>query len=211
MMTILRNLYTKTFWSYEYQLKKAVGESKSLLDLGCGFPSPIKSFSSRLYSVGVDIFKPSIEKSKTDGIHNEYRELNVLDAGDEFKEKSFDCVLASDVIEHLSKEDGEKLINIMESLASKRVIIFTPNGFLHQPTHDGNEYQKHLSGWSVEEMVSRGYRVIGINGWKPLRREFAEIRFKPTFFWAIISVLSQTLIQYFPKHAFALLCIKELN
>ena len=211
MIKILRSLYIKTFWSYEYQLKKAVGDSQSLLDLGCGYPSPIKSFSSRLYSVGVDIFEPSIEKSKAESIHNEYKKLNILDAGNEFKERSFDCALASDVIEHLSKENGEKLIKIMEGLASKKVVIFTPNGFLHQPTHDENEYQEHLSGWSVQEMRDKGYKVTGINGWKPLRKEFAEIRFKPTFLWAIISVLTQTMVQYFPKHAFALLCIKKLN
>ena len=134
-----------------------------------------------------------------------------MDAGREFREKSFDCVLASDVIEHLTKEDGQKLIKVMENLATKKVIIFTPNGFLYQPAHDGNEYQKHLSGWSVKEMKNLGYRVIGINGWKPLRKEFAEIRFKPVFIWIIISNLTQILVRYFPSHAFAILCVKEFQ
>ncbi|KKQ41480.1 MAG: hypothetical protein US60_C0038G0006 [Microgenomates group bacterium GW2011_GWC1_37_8] len=207
----IKKLYYKIFWPYERYLDAEIGDIKTLLDLGCGYPSPIKSFSHRLHSVGVDIFGPSIDKSKAEKIHNEYRLIDILDAGREFREKSFDCVLASDVIEHLTKEDGQKLIKVMENLATKKVIIFTPNGFLYQPAHDGNEYQKHLSGWSVKEMKNLGYRVIGINGWKPLRKEFAEIRFKPVFIWIIISNLTQILVRYFPSHAFAILCVKEFQ
>lgn len=211
MLTSIKRLYYRIFWPYERYLDKEIGNSRTLLDLGCGYPSPIKSFSTRLNSVGVDLFEPYIEKSRAEKIHNEYRKINVLDAGSEFEEKSFDCVLASDLIEHLTKEDGEKLIHIMEDLAMKKVVIFTPNGFLYQPAQDGNEYQRHLSGWSVEEMKDRGYKVIGINGWKPLRKEFAEIRFRPAFLWTIISNLTQIIVKYFPKQAFAILCVKEFK
>ena len=100
------NYYVKIFSSYETELEKAIGKCKTLLDVGCGNDSPIKSFSKKFYSVGVDIFKPSIEKSKNLKIHNKYYKINVLDIGKKFKPNSFDCVLASDLIEHLSKEDG---------------------------------------------------------------------------------------------------------
>ena len=211
MFKYIEKLYYKIFWLYEDYLNKEVGDSKTLLDLGCGYPSPIKSFSSRLYSVGVDLFEPSINKSKADRIHNEYKKLSVLDAVNEFPEKSFDCVLASDLIEHLTKEDGNKLINDMEKLASKKVIIFTPNGFLDQPAHSGNDHQKHLSGWSVDEMRERGYKVIGINGWKPLRKEFSLFRFKPMLLWLLISDITQVFVKRFPKQAFAILCVKKIN
>ncbi|OGY56971.1 MAG: hypothetical protein A2Y84_00635 [Candidatus Colwellbacteria bacterium RBG_13_48_8] len=211
MLKSIKRYYYKVFWPYERYLEREVGDSRTLLDLGCGYPSPIKSFSSHLHSTGVDIFGPSIDKSRAERIHDVYKKMNILDAGREFKKKSFECVLASDVIEHLAKEDGGKLIEIMESLAAKKVIIFTPNGFLYQSAHDGNEYQKHLSGWSVKEMRDRGYRVIGINGWKPLRKEFAQIRFRPAFLWTLISNLTQVFIRSFPEQAFAILCVKELS
>ena len=98
----------------------------------------------------------------------------------------------------------------MESIASKKVIVFTPNGFQPQNEHSGNILQRHLSGWSVKEMEAKGYRVIGINGWKPLIGEFALPRFKPRRLWTVISRLTQPMIRNHPDHAYAILCIKDI-
>ncbi|HEU4719048.1 MAG TPA: SAM-dependent methyltransferase, partial [Bacteroidia bacterium] len=119
--------------------------------------------------------------------------------------------VASDLIEHLEKEDGYRLIEMMEKLAAKKVVIFTPNGFLEQREYDGNKYQVHLSGWDVEEMEKLGYKVKGINGWKPLRGEFAVIRWWPKVFWGRISLLTQKRMETRPKKAFAILCTKEIR
>jgi len=75
-----------------------------------------------------------------------------MEIGRNFKENSFDCVLASDVIEHFSKEEGYKLIEMMEKIARRKVIIYTPNGFLKQGEYDNNPWQVHKSGWNVKEM-----------------------------------------------------------
>jgi len=64
MLQSLKIIYSKIFPQYVNELEKAVRGCKSLLDAGCGSDSPIKSFSKKLYCIGVDIFKPSIEKSK---------------------------------------------------------------------------------------------------------------------------------------------------
>lgn len=192
-------------------LEKEVLEGcETLLDVGCGSASPVKSFSKKLkYLVGIDGFEPSILKSKALGIHSDYIQMNVMDIGKKLQPASFDCVAAFDVIEHLTKEDGLELIEMMEKLARKKVIIFTPNGFLAQSEYDGNEYQVHLSGWDIDEMQKRGYRVTGINGWKALKGECARIRWWPQLFWGRISLLSQYLTTRNPRHAFAILCVKE--
>jgi len=208
---IVKRLYNKLPFSYASELKGTIGDCKTLVDFGCGYPSPIQSFSSRLHTVGIDLFEPDIEKSRAEKIHNEYRLLDVIKAGEHFSPNSFECALASDLIEHLTKEDGKKLIAVMESVASRRVIIFTPNGFVPQPAHDGNPWQEHKSGWSADEMEKLGYRVIGMNGWKPLRKEFAKIRFRPVIFWGLISILSQLVVRSHPKWAFQILCIKDLE
>lgn len=197
--------------SHKILAKEIIGSCKTLLDLGCGASSPIQEFAAALqYTVGVDYFKSSINKSEDKQIHDEYRLMNVLNIDTEFEENSFDGVLAYDLIEHLSKEDGLKLISMMEKIARKKVIVYTPNGFLPQRAYDGNQYQIHLSGWRIEEMKAMGFRVIGINGWKILRGERAQIRWRPTFFWRRISFLTQIITTKYPQYAFQILCIKDL-
>lgn len=197
---------------YDRMLERECVGYKTLLDVGCGADSPVKRFSRRLEKVtGIDSFPPSIDTSRAAGIHHDYKIVNVMDMAKEFPEKSFDVVLAFDVIEHLEKEDGFRLMEMMEKLARKKVIICTPNGFLEQREYDGNRLQVHLSGWEVEEMQRRGYRVQGINGWKPLRGEFAIVKWRPRAFWARVSLMTQAITYNRPKQAFGILCVKEFK
>ena len=205
----IKKIYNKIFPQYINELEKVIDDCKNVLDLGCGSDSPIRSFSHKFYSVGLDIFKSNIIRSKQKNIHNKYYLMSVLDIDKRFKENQFDCVLASDLIEHLTKEDSEKLIKKMEKIAKKKVIIFTPNGFLPQKAYDNNKWQEHKSGWAINEMRNKGYKIRGINGLKFLRKEHAELRFKPYIIWKIISDITQFFVRNNPKHAFQILCIKE--
>lgn len=198
--------------TYYQELEKAIGNVDSLLDVGCGINSPIVHISRRPAKlIGVDGFQPSIDESRRKNKHDDYVCSDLLDIDKHFEEKSFDCVMALDVVEHFPKEKGLELLDKMEKLASKRVIVFTPNGFLPQDEHSGNVLQKHVSCWSVEEMRQRGYQVIGINGWKPLLGEFALPRFWPKPLWTLISRLTQPLVRNRPEAAFQILCIKHLG
>lgn len=153
-----------------------VPDCRTLLDVGCGNNSPIQSFSNLIYSVGVDISETSIFLAKEKRIHNQYYVCDIRKLSGLFQAGSFDCVLASDVIEHLKKEEGVFLIKEMEKIAKKRVVIFTPNGYVPQKGTPENPYQQHLSGWNVQEMRSLGYRVFGIHGFKWFRKEQAQFR-----------------------------------
>jgi hypothetical protein len=207
------DLITRHFGhQYERLLEKEiVGICETLLDIGCGPSSPIQRFSSRLrYSVGIDFFEPYLCRSQKANIHNEYRLLNALEIKNHFDAKSFDCVLAADMVEHLSKGDGLKLISIMERLARKKVIVFTPNGFLRQFEPDSDPYSTHLSGWEVGEFENLDFKVIGVNGWRLLRKERGFIRWRPVLMWDVISLLSEIPTAKHPKHAFQLFCVKHL-
>ncbi len=199
------------FHKYDAELERLVGDSKTLLDVGCGSGSPIKIFSHKLHAEGVDAFIPSIEKSKQQKIHNKYHNIDVLDIDKQFESNSFDCVVALDLIEHLEKEKGLELMQKMEKIAKKRVIIFTPNGFLPQGEFENNPWQIHRSGWEVEEMQKYGYNVYGINGLKGIRGEFATIKYKPKIFWNFISNISQLYTYNNPKLAFQILCVKQIG
>jgi SAM-dependent methyltransferase len=190
--------------------KEIVNDCQTLLDVGCGTSSPIQKFSHKLrHTVGVDCFPEALAKSQSLGIHHQYILADVLSLDKNFAARSFDCVAALDLIEHLPKADGRQLIAMMEKIAKKKIIIFTPNGFLPQGADDNNPWQVHRSGWTVGEMKKLGFRVCGINGLKPLRGEYSLIRLRPTWFWTPISWLSQLVVTNRPEHAFQLLCIKE--
>lgn len=197
---------------YLNELDRAItADCDSLLDVGCGFHSPIHHLSRRLkYTVGVDGFAPALEESRRRGIHDESLQMSVLEIGSHFPPRSFDCVVALDLIEHLTEQDGLSLIAQMELLARKKVILFTPNGFLPQGEEYGNPLQRHLSGWTVDSMQALGYRVIGIKGFRPLRGSMAEIRWRPRRFWKAVSLLSQPLTRNRPRWAFQILCVKEV-
>lgn len=217
MATPIRTVWNATIGQlrnqYEKELSKIVGSScESLLDVGCGFDSPVSRLLHRpKRMVGVDGFAPVVEESRTKGIHDEYHEASLLDIRGVFEPASFDVVLASDVIEHFSEEDGLELLEQMESVAKKKVVVYTPNGFLAQGEEYGNPMQKHLSGWTVEQMESLGYRVVGIQGIKCMRGEMAAIKWRPYFVWHSVSLLSQFLTRNHPSWAFRILCVKDVG
>ncbi len=210
-MNIRELLITLGDWHYYAMLSRELHGMRSVLDVGCGSNSPIANVPKTFYSVGVDIHRPSITKSRGEKIHDVYKVGNVLSIDTLFKKKQFDAVVALDVIEHLPKEKGWELLRKMNGLAKKRIILLTPNGFVPQHPYDGNTFQEHLSGWTVKDFRSRSYRVYGMRGLKWLRGEYATIKWKPWFFWAGISTLSELFVFFLPGLANQLLVVKDLS
>lgn len=207
----MKKIYLKFFPNFITELKYELKGCNQILDVGCGDSSPLKYIKYSGYKVGVDGFAPSIKKSKKAKIHDKYYLNNLKSIDKIFKSKSFDCVIGLDIIEHFEKQEGLQLINKMEKIAKKKIILFTPNGFVSQGEFNNNPYQVHKSGWNPEEMRKLGYRVKGIYGWKKLRDNFSRLKYKPSIFWRIISDLTQILTKQNPKYACALLCVKELE
>jgi len=204
----IKPFYEKVFPSSLKYLKKELSDCSSVLDLGCGYNSPIQ-YCNISFSVGVEMFDSYLAESKKKKIHNEYIKNNILDV--DFPPKSFDAVLCLEVLEHLTKEEGIKLINKMEKWAKKKIIITTPNGYLYQDGYDNNPLQEHKSGWNVDDFKKLGFNVFGINGWKKLRGYKGEIKFKPKIFWIIISDITQKVVYYYSSKAFQLFAIKKFK
>jgi hypothetical protein len=205
--TICRFLYGKSFVAV---IQKELSYSGSLLDIGCGKTSPVKYVNkeNRGYTVGLDGYKPYLLSSKRAKVHDDYVLANVNHLC--FAEKGFETVALLDVIEHLNKADGDKIINEMQNIASAKVIVFTPNGFLRQDEYDGNVYLGHLSGWSVSEFKNRGFGVVGVNGLKIFRKEKAELKINQFWFSGLVA-LSEGFAHRFPRVAFQLLATKKIN
>jgi len=169
------------------ELSAELRNCQSVLDIGCGDSSPMRFLDSRLHLTGVDGYAPALEPARKLRTHDEFFLSDVRKVGELFPTRRFDACAALDVIEHLTKEDGLRLLESMEKLATKRVIIFTPNGFVSQHSHDG-DLQEHLSGWTAEEMRARGYRVLGMYGPKSLRGDYNSVKYKPRAFWVLVTL-----------------------
>lgn len=209
------NIIGKVFHTTDYCIRNALRECRTVLDLGCGPNSPLQRCENIQFSVGVEGYKPYLEQSMRKGIHSKYILGNILKQC--FTEESFDAVMMLEVLEHLDKGDGIKLLNTIEQWASKVIIISTPNGFLPQKVIDENQYQMHRSGWSTAEIQGRGYKAYGLSGLKLLRTERVEgeehdtIKFRPKIFWLIVSALLQIIVYFIPSLAFEVLYIKVLQ
>jgi SAM-dependent methyltransferase len=205
-----RALFGAPFERLHRAIEREIGaDCKSLLDLGCGTRSPIWSFERRLTrSIGVDLDFSSLVASRRHAIHDGYVCADIRDL--EFLGGSFDCAIALDVIEHLTKQDGSRVLAALERLSGK-VIVFTPSGFLPQGAVGGKEEQRHLSGWSAAEMRRLGYRVLGMSGWKPLRGEEARPTLRPHFLWDRVARWTEPMVESRPELAFQLLCVKDLR
>ncbi len=93
-------------------------------------------------------------------IHNDYLISDVRKLP--FKDKTYDVVMALQVLEHLPKKDAWKLLSKMEKIAKKQVIVATPIGEMYHPPVDGNNLQLHLSEFLPEEFEKKGYKVVKV-------------------------------------------------
>ena len=138
------------------------GEIISVLDVACGLSLKSKYIPAQI-RVGVDIYDEYFKHIETEVpyvvIKYDVRKLNEI-----FQPKSFDLVIALDIIEHLDKNESLAMIAECERIARKAVILETPNGYIPQNLdvlgHGGHTYQTHRCGWEPKELEDMGYKVI---------------------------------------------------
>ncbi len=190
------------------QIRRALRDCKSVLDVGCGSNSPLALFGfERL--VGLEGYLPSVEEARQRRTHHELVHGDVRELDRLFAPGSFDACVALDVIEHLPKADGLAFMNSMERVAAKKVLFLTPNGFLPQRHAEKSDLQEHLSGWDAQEMTGYGYAVQGVLGPKPLRGEYHRLKRKPEALWGLVSLAGHFChTRWAPSKAAAILCVK---
>ena len=212
---LYRRVYTQVVPNGNAEIKRLLADSTSILDVGCGENSPIRYLpTTGKQKIGIDVYAPALVAAQQRGYHDEYRRVDALDIEKEFGPKSFDCVFAFDLIEHLPKEDSSRLIETMERVARKAVIVNTPNGYVPWTPTSGNPFQAHQCGWSVEEMRARGYTVLGTCGWRRLRNRhnwFGPFRDDRLLHFQLFCFdTTQVFVKTRPELAFNLLCLKAM-
>ena len=137
---------------------------RSLLDVGCG--RGIIGALCRIYRgvdrlVGVDGFESYLEFSQRSGLYDRTVLRNLNETPLPFATREFEVVTCIEVIEHLERNAGQKLLDELERIGCQ-VIVTTPNVCFQQREYDGNVFQRHLSGWSPGDFRARGYKVYGM-------------------------------------------------
>lgn len=191
-------------------LNRTLKDATSVLDLGCGNYSSLRFLPGERWSIGVDLFRPYLLRSKRKGIHQECILADLRSV--EFRTGSVDAAICISVMEHLTKADAYSLVEKMERWARKVAILYTTNGFYPQEAYDENPLQEHVSGWSSDDFQRLGYRVHGVGGWRRLSGIVMalERRFSSRG-WSVLYNLSQLLVAESATESRYILCIKDLS
>ncbi|MDF1549851.1 MAG: class I SAM-dependent methyltransferase [Bacteroidales bacterium] len=214
---IIKKIFFEELFFYYNFLKPIESEFQdveTVLELGAGKSTYLSKLKNKNITISaIDAFQDSLEIAKKNNVYRHYYCGDVRDIDKIFKNNKFDAVVAFDLIEHLEKEDGYKLIEKMEKIAVKKVVILTPNGFIPQDAFDGNPFQKHLSGWQYEEMKELGFRITGVNGYHRLRGMYSKPVIRPSILGTFISNLSWLIIKVIRLEAksFAIICFKNVK
>lgn len=95
---------------------------------------------------GVEVFK-----GYTSPAYGAYRSVLNVDVMSLLKSfRNYDLVLAVDVIEHLTRQDGIKMLSSVDN----HYIVSTPNYWLPQGADFGNKHERHVSQWSREDFAN---------------------------------------------------------
>lgn len=202
--------------TYMWFLKHLCGNPKTVLDLGCGDGELMQTIVDKKWKItGVDIYDKSLKKAKAKGIYEELIKGDLVKTCEKLAKdkKKFDLVFCSQVIEHISRKEGEKILGLAEKLSKDKIYFGTPRGFMNQPEEfiKGNPYQYHKSGWTIEDFKKRGYKVYGI-GFYPSWRENGLARSSKkafAFLGVIVSYLFSALTIFFPSFAAGIMAIKQ--
>ncbi len=116
---------------------------------------------------------------------------------DKYEQYSVDTVYLIDVIEHLTKEEGEELLRRTERIAQKQIVIFTPLEYIEQKRLPGNKdawgldgavWQEHKSVWTPDDFKGDEWNFVVCEGYHQTNN-IGETLEKPVgAFWAFKNV-----------------------
>ncbi len=137
-----------------------------ILDVGCSGGINIKYLGEKGFEniFGIDTSKQAIKSCKKKGIKN----VSVVDGSKtHFKNKEFDIIIASDVLEHI--KDDEKALSEWKRILKDegKLILFVPAFNFLWSNHDN--INRHFRRYSKKELIKivkeSGFGIIKASYW----------------------------------------------
>jgi 2-polyprenyl-3-methyl-5-hydroxy-6-metoxy-1,4-benzoquinol methylase len=147
---------------------------KTVLDLGCGsgfYGSVVRQFVDMGWGA----------KTRLEGVEpfQEYKNPNWLHYSVVWKRSiqdhlqfvqytKYDCILFLDVIEHFPRLEGLATLEVLKEFLNPGgvLIVSTPGTFQEQGAEYGNELERHVSFYPVDDFLIRGFVVLREGGLK---------------------------------------------
>jgi ubiquinone/menaquinone biosynthesis C-methylase UbiE len=145
---------------FVYELLETIpNNTNTLVDVGCG--RGLVGALMRIYRrpsrlVAMDAFDLSLAFCRKHDLYDEYTKVDITSLPLPFCDKEFDVATCIEVIEHVPKQVGLKLLCELERISYK-VIVTTPTDFFRQECFDENPFQQHLSQWTIRDFTSRDF------------------------------------------------------
>lgn len=182
-------------------------KGKKIVDCGCG--KGLNGYLMRVTRdlkgstlIGIDVNDYFLNFCRTHKIYDKLIKhyLPTLPLPD----KSVDFLICTEVIEHLQKKEGKKLLEEIDRICRGRSLVTTPNIFFE--TEPGEKEDAHHSLWSPEDFKKLGYKVYGLGLKTSLLQGDRLLRIKQALYF-IFTPISY----FFPEAGACLICVKDFN
>lgn len=143
----------------------ALRRPQSVLDIGIGYGingAGIRNWLNSGYTPLFNIKLHGVEafEKYRNPVWSVYDKIIIGDIRKIAKDlENYDAIIMTDVIEHMTKEEGFELIKILKEKINKYLLISTPAIFMTQGTVHGNTYENHLSLWECEDFEQAGLKI----------------------------------------------------
>ena len=152
------HIYTK--YIYEYLLRMGK-KNVNILEIGCGNGNLLLALSSGMAKdgcyVGVDFSQEAIDLavSLTKKKHKENVFFYCMDINDFETEMKFDYIVLSDVIEHLSDRELDRIMKKCKCILNEsgEILMHTPNALNECAKNDSNLYSRFIFG--INHLLTR--------------------------------------------------------
>mgnify|MGYP006284683169 FL=1 len=142
------------------------------LDLGAG--SGDSAIARQIHEVpwrrliSVEVFMPHISRLRQKDVRAERHDIHqcrIQEVFDELVAREADVALLINVLEHMPRRDGLRLLMRLEEFVGRGVVIFWPIGKVRNISTEGNALEQPRSAWKPHQLARLCYDVDVYEGY----------------------------------------------